>query len=73
MGELLRKGKMPLIVFTGFIHSTAGSIHTAALHPNTDNLIFNLVSMHSYIAIHANICALAALVQQGCTLSVGMH
>lgn len=56
VGKLLRKGKMPLIVFTGFIHSTAGSIHTAALHPNTDNLIFNLVSMHSYIAIHENIC-----------------
>lgn len=55
VGKLLRKGKMPLIVFTGFIHSTAGSIHTAALHPNTDNLISNLVSMHSYIAIHENI------------------
>lgn len=56
VGELLRKGKMPLIVLMGFIHSTAGSIHTAALHPHTDNLIFNLVSMHSYIAIHENIC-----------------
>lgn len=26
------------------------------IHPNTDNLIFNLVIMHSDIAIHENIC-----------------
>lgn len=26
--ECVRKGKMHLIVFTRFIHSTAGSIHT---------------------------------------------
>lgn len=35
-------------------HSRQYSHHNT--HPNIDNLIFNLVSLHSDIAIHENIC-----------------
>lgn len=35
-------------------HSRQYSHHHT--HPNIHNLIFNLVSMHSDIAIHENIC-----------------